>query len=144
MIGRTVLLAALVLETMSVCAQPPESKEHLLIEAFQTSRPSGPYPARLLWMCLRDDGELDWEERIWGKANERHSSQISQARVAAISEDLNATDWTKFNDKMGPYNVYVDTSTEFSIRLVSARGEHVFTVVNPVARVPAKGTAGCS
>lgn len=121
----------MVLPTVSVCAQRPAIKENLLIEAFQISRPSGPYSPQRLWIRLRNSGQMEWEEPVWGRANELHSFQLPQARVAAIAKDLNATDWSKFNGKMGPYNVYVDTSVEISIRLVSASGEHEFTVVNP-------------
>ena len=131
MIRNCVLIAVVVLPSVSVWAQQPPIEANLLVEATQISRGIGNYKSQHLWVRLRKDGAVKWEQPLWGKPNEVHSGQISTARVAVIAKDLNTTDWTKFRGKMGPYNVYIDSSIEFEIRLVTATGEHQFEVVNP-------------
>lgn len=99
-------MAAVVLASVSACAQQPAKQADLLLEATQISRGIGNYKAQHLWVRLCKDGALKWEQPVWGKPNELHSAQISTTRVAAIAKDLNVTDWRKFRGRMGPYNEF--------------------------------------
>lgn len=130
---KAVVFVAIVL-SFSSHAQESGRRAKLLIEATQTMSGIGTYRTQHLWVRLMKDGSLEWEELVWGKANQIHSSQVSQNRVAAIEKDLDSTDWTKSRGKLGPYNVYMDSSVEIQIRVATATGNIRFqlSILGPV------------
>jgi hypothetical protein len=117
-------------------AQRAISPKDLLIEATQTqtSYVAANHKAQYVWVRLKKDGSLEWQEPsspFSGEANKFHSSRIDVRRAALIQRDLNSIDWTKFVGEMGPYYRYVDSRVEIQFHIVTSAGEHKLTVINP-------------
>jgi hypothetical protein len=129
---RPLITIALVVEiSLSGCAQKQTLPSAVVIEATSTQRAIKNYVDRRLWVRLRKDGTLEWEESAQGKQNELHSTRISPSQLATVEQDIRSIDWSKVQGRMGPYNAYIDTSYELQIRVATSGVEREFALLNP-------------
>jgi hypothetical protein len=118
----------------SVQAQTPPS---VVIEASNSIQSDG-REQKELFVRLSSDGKVEWETTEWQKPNELHSSRIAPELVSAITNRLVAVDPEAIQAKMGPYNRYVDTSSELFIRINTLKWNRQFSVLNPWPHWPVK------
>jgi len=91
----------------------------------------GHYKETYLFVRLSSDGKVEWETTEWKKPNELHSVKISAERVAAITQSLESVDPKIIEAKMGPFEIYTDTSVELQISVTTANWNRQFLVINP-------------
>lgn len=128
------LFAAVTVLSISGQAQQVAARSAPLIEATQINSGIGNYKGQYLWVRLKKDGSLEWQEPaspFSREANKSHSSRVDAKRAALIESDIKSVDWAKFVGTLGPYYRYVDSGVEIQFRLVTSTGEHSFTVINP-------------
>lgn len=110
----------------------------IVVEATSSIRGSGGYEHKHLLVRLTSDGNLQWETEQAQKPNELHSTKIAPTVVSAITQRLDEVDPGATQGKMGPYNVYVDTSVELLIAVTTPKGTRHFSVSNPWPGRPIK------
>jgi hypothetical protein len=119
------LLAAL---PSTAQTQPPAS---IVVEATNSIRGIGGYERKCLLVRLTSDGKVQWETTQWQKPNELHSTKIAAELVSAMTQRLDEIDPEAIQPKMGPYNVYVDTSVELLVSITTSKWKRQFSVSNP-------------
>src|ERR1700721_3550317 len=102
----------------------------VLLDATDTVHGIGGYKNTRMLVRLTDDGRVEWDKWV-NKGWQRNTSWISPAEVTSIKRRLETVDETKITSKMGPYNIYVDTSVELSIRMATRTGLISFSVIDP-------------
>jgi len=112
-------------------AQQSSSEAGFIVEATNVTRGIGGYVNRRLWVRLSDEGKLEWEERVQGKPDQIRSVQVGPEQVKSLERILNSTDWNTVHGRMGPYNVYIDSSIEVQISATAANRKHTFSLINP-------------
>jgi hypothetical protein len=128
------LLLSLILYTATIAdTQQTSSHSAVLIEARIVDT-GNRYRHRQLWVRLKSDGNLEWEESVAGKENTLRSRQVDQKEIEQLERILNEIDWKQLHGKMGPFNIYLDTASE--IRISVRRGRHIFSLVNPWPGLP--------
>lgn len=103
---------------------------NVLLDATDSVHGIGGYINTRLLVRLTDDGRVEWDKWV-NNGEQRNASWISLAEVTSIERRLETVDETKITSKMGPYNIYVDTSVELSIRMATRTGLISFSVIDP-------------
>jgi hypothetical protein len=98
-----------------------------------------------LFVRLAENGNVEWDELEWDPApkrvdpkvvdvykNVRKVATISSDRVAFMNRWLGSLDLQGIQEKMGPYNGYIDSNYEIQVRMAKAvASPMVFSVSNP-------------
>jgi len=66
-----------------------------------------------------------------GTQKKQISAQLSDSQVADIKQAIATVDSENFRGRLGPYNVYKDTSVELYFRISDENGGRKFSVSNP-------------
>ena len=132
------LSAAIAFLTPLPSTAQPKVPTSIVVEAASSIQGIGGHHQKRLLVRLSDDGKVEWETTQWQKPNELHSTRISPERVSDITQRLAGIDSKAIQEKMGPYNRYVDTVVELSIRVNTPKWNRNFTVLNPWPHWPLK------
>jgi len=119
-----------VFSAMKSNAQSQISTPIVVLEATSIDHQFNGYETQCLFVRLTDDGKVEWDEYV-GNAWKRQTSSVTAERVSEIQRTLDSIDKSLVHGTMGPYHIYVDTSTEFKIRMTSRQGDVSFSVQNP-------------
>jgi hypothetical protein len=110
--------------------QSQDSTPTVVIEATSIMHGIGGYEKEHLLSRLTDDGKVEWDKYV-GSKWERQTSSVTSERVSEIQRTLDSVDESLFHGTMGPYYIYVDTSTELKIRMTAKQRDVSFSVQNP-------------
>jgi hypothetical protein len=117
----------------------------IILEATLTEHGIGGFRHSWLFVRLAENGKVEWDElesdpapkRVDPKIvdvykNVQKVATISSDRVAVIERWLGSLDLQGIEEKMGPFNGYIDSSYEIQVRLAKAASHPmVFSVSNP-------------
>jgi hypothetical protein len=112
-------------------AQQETSPSGVAIEATSVFRGFKHYVDRRLWVRVKTNGTLEWEEAIADKPTMLRSTRISPSQLATVEQDIRSIDWNNVQRNMGPYNAYIDTSYELQIRVATSGVDRQFALLNP-------------
>ncbi len=90
-----------------------------------------------LFVRLKKDGTVEWET-MEERGAKLHASKVDAQEVLAIEQRLDEIDQHAILPRMGAYNVYIDTSVELRIRIVTSKWNRRFSVSNPWPGLPPK------
>ena len=125
------------------------STEHrppaILLEATLTRHGIGGFRHSSLLVRLAEDGNVEWDDLEWDPTpkasdakgvdvyrNIRNVTTIGSDKVVFIERRLGSLDLQNVQDRMGPYNAYIDSSYEIQVRMAKAASNSmVFSVSNP-------------
>jgi hypothetical protein len=111
-------------------AQSQDSSPTVLLEATSIMHGVGGYEEKHLFVRLTGDGKVEWDKYV-GNSWERQASSVTAERVLEIQRTLDSIDKSLVHGTMGPYHIYVDTSTELKIHMTARQGDVSFSVQNP-------------
>src|ERR1700746_805659 len=117
----------------------------IILEATLTEHGIGGFRHSSLFVRLAENGNVEWDELEWDPApkrvdpkvvdvykNVRKGATISSDRVAFMNRWLGSLDLQGIQEKMGPYNGYIDSNYEIQVRMAKAvASPMVFSVSNP-------------
>jgi|SRR5579862_4550506 hypothetical protein len=117
----------------------------IILEATLTEHGIGGFRHSSLFVRLAENGNVEWDELEWDPAPKRGDPKvvdvyknvqkvatISPERVAFIERWLGSLDLQGIEEKMGPFNGYIDSSYEIQVRMAKAvANPMVFSVSNP-------------
>ena len=125
------LLAAIGLPIFFSLPFQAQTSNSVILEASSTMHGMGGYKEKHLVVRLGNDGKVEWQAPRWGKPNELHSNTIAADRVLAIMERLGQVDPEMIQSKMGPFEIYTDTSIDLPITVKTPKWGRQFLVINP-------------
>jgi hypothetical protein len=117
----------------------------MLLEATVTNHGIGGFRHSSLLVRLAGDGKVEWDELEWDPTpkgsdakgvdvyrNIRKGTMISSDKVVFIERRLGSLDLQNLQDRMGPFNVCIDSSYEIQVRMAKAGSNPiVFSASNP-------------
>jgi len=103
----------------------------IVVEATSLIHGIDGYEQKRLFVRLTSDGSVQWETAEWQKPNKLHSTKLASELVSAVIQRLDEVDPKAIRAKMGPYNVYKDTSAELVISISTLKWSRRFSVINP-------------
>lgn len=120
---------------IAFCAVPSDAQSQgsapkVVLEATNTIHGMFGHQDKHLLVRLTDDGKVEWDKAV-GNGWEHQTSSVSADQLSEIEHVLNSIDESLIRGKLGPYNIYVDTSVELRIRMASGQKEVTFLVTNP-------------
>jgi hypothetical protein len=130
---RLIQSLAICINFFSVLASNTQSQDPpptVVLEATSILRGIGSYEKEHLLSRLTNDGKVEWDKYVANKW-ERQTSSVTSERVSEIQRRLDSVDKSLLHDAMGPYYIYVDTSTEVKIRTTAKQRDVAFSVQNP-------------
>ncbi len=116
---------------MASVVPPASAPPVVILEATNTHRGIGNYVDKRLLLRLTEDGKIEWDK--WTPSNrlERQTGSVSADVVSKVRDTLNGIDYSKFRERMGPYYIDIDTSSELEVRMNAKTGSLKFTLLNP-------------
>lgn len=141
-LAKTALIGVTMGLSLLACSRrpsvPPEPQ--VILEATSTVHGIGDYVDVELWVRLKDDGSVEWEETKWEEnqgvftpGKKKFAKGIPVEDAIAIRQRLTMIDASQLQERMGPYAVYVDTHAELKVHLATSKGMIDLTLVNPWA-----------
>ena len=119
-----------VFSAMTSNVQSQASTPIVVLEATSIDHQFDGYVTQRLFVRLTDDGKVEWDEYV-GNAWKRQTSSVTAERVSESQRALDSIYRSPIHGTMGPYYMYVDTSTELKIHMTARREDVSFSVKNP-------------
>src|SRR5208337_1704957 len=139
-IGKVLLIGVSMGASLLACSRRPSvpPDPQVIIEATSTVHGIGDYVDTEMWVRLKDDGSVEWEDEGWEQkvgayTDNKYAKKISVEDAIAVRQRLLMIDASQLQKRMGPYAVYVDTSSELNVHLFTSKGMTDVTLVNPWA-----------
>lgn len=137
-LAKTTLIVVTMSLSLWACSRlpsvPPEPQ--VILEATSTDHGIGDYVDTKLWVRLKDDGNVEWEDEEWQKelnayTHKKLGKKIPVEDAIAIRQRLLMIDASQLQERMGPFAVYVDSSSELKVHFSTSKGTMDITLVNP-------------
>jgi len=103
----------------------------ILLEATSRHWGIGGYDPEFLFLRLRNDGKIEWDERVERGVYKRHSGVVDLSVVSEFQRAIDELDRNKVQKTMGPYHRNMDTGDELRLRVRMKSGEIRFKLLNP-------------
>jgi hypothetical protein len=110
----------------------------VILEATSTRHGIGDYVFVELWVRLKDDGGVEWEETEWVEnqgvfthEKKKFAKRISVEDAVAIRQRLMMIDASQLQERMGPFASYVDTDVELKVHIPTPKGNIDVALDNP-------------
>ena len=123
--------------SLLACSRRPSVpfEPQVILEATSTVHGSE-YVDVELWVRLKDNGSVEWEEREWQEnlivyTHKKFAKKIPVEDAIAIRQRLLMIDASQLQERMGPFASYVDTSVELKVHIPTPKGNVDIVLDNP-------------